>query len=326
MSKRHIRSIRALGICGLIALCAPSSFAAPAGNRYVRRNLVSDSELRAESADQNLVNGWGLAASPSGPWWVNAADAGQSLVYNGEGGKLPLAVAIPGNPTGIVFDGGSRFAIPGGGSAAFIFASEDGTISAWSSDLAANSPAVVMVDNSGEGAIYKGLAIDSTTDGNRIYAADFFHARVDVFDGSFHPIVVEGAFTEAGDEPALAQGAGLAFLDALIAGNAPEEAVVALLGEEAARVGDQDHRVTLPDGLEAHVVVVAAVGEAEVGHWEVLEQLAREFVTGPAALFHEFLKTGKRGFVQERRISRKAMLKIAEPGADDIAEEKREAA
>jgi UDP-N-acetylglucosamine acyltransferase len=59
---------------------------------------------------------------------------------------------------------------------------------------------------------------------------------------------------------------------------------------------------------------------------EVLEQLAREFVTGPAALFHEFLKTGKRGFVQERRISRKAMLKIAEPGADDIAEEKREAA
>ncbi|HMC12401.1 MAG TPA: acyl-ACP--UDP-N-acetylglucosamine O-acyltransferase, partial [Pirellulaceae bacterium] len=37
---------------------------------------------------------------------------------------------------------------------------------------------------------------------------------------------------------------------------------------------------------------------------EVLEQLARDFDTGPAALFHEFLKSGKRGFVQERRISR----------------------
>jgi len=50
---------------------------------------------------------------------------------------------------------------------------------------------------------------------------------------------------------------------------------------------------------------------------EVLEQLAGEFTTGPAALFHEFLKTGKRGFVQERRISRKAMLKIADPAATD---------
>ena len=69
---------------------------------------------------------------------------------------------------------------------------------------------------------------------------------------------------EAGDEPALAEGAGLALLDALIAGDAPEEALVALLGEEAARVGDEDHRVALPDGLETHVVVVPPVGEAEV--------------------------------------------------------------
>lgn len=54
---------------------------------------------------------------------------------------------------------------------------------------------------------------------------------------------------------------------------------------------------------------------------EVLEQLAGDFSVGPAALFHEFLKTGKRGFVQERRISRKAVLKIAEPSADEIGDE-----
>lgn len=55
---------------------------------------------------------------------------------------------------------------------------------------------------------------------------------------------------------------------------------------------------------------------------EVLEQLARDFTAGPAALYHEFLKTGKRGFVQERRISRKAMLKIVDPAAsDEIGEE-----
>jgi UDP-N-acetylglucosamine acyltransferase len=55
---------------------------------------------------------------------------------------------------------------------------------------------------------------------------------------------------------------------------------------------------------------------------EVLEHLARDFTTGPAALYHEFLKAGKRGFVQERRISRKAMLKIVDPAAsDEIGEE-----
>ena len=46
-------------------------------------------------------------------------------------------------------------------------------------------------------------------------------------------------------------------------------------------------------------------------------------------LFHEFLKQGKRGFMQERRISRKATLKIVDPADDDIesaASHKRDAA
>jgi UDP-N-acetylglucosamine acyltransferase len=58
---------------------------------------------------------------------------------------------------------------------------------------------------------------------------------------------------------------------------------------------------------------------------EVLEQLARDFTTGPAALYHEFFKNGKRGFVQERRISRKAMLKLVDPAAaDEIGEDSTE--
>jgi UDP-N-acetylglucosamine acyltransferase len=62
---------------------------------------------------------------------------------------------------------------------------------------------------------------------------------------------------------------------------------------------------------------------------EVLEILQRDFSTGPAAAFHEFLKSGKRGFIQERRISRKATLKIVDPARDDIEaldERKRDAA
>jgi UDP-N-acetylglucosamine acyltransferase len=51
---------------------------------------------------------------------------------------------------------------------------------------------------------------------------------------------------------------------------------------------------------------------------EVLEILQASFATGPAAAFHEFFKTGKRGFIQERRISRKATLKLVDPTQDDI--------
>jgi UDP-N-acetylglucosamine acyltransferase len=60
---------------------------------------------------------------------------------------------------------------------------------------------------------------------------------------------------------------------------------------------------------------------------EVLDILKAEFSTGPAAHFHEFLASGKRGFVQERRISRKATLKIVDPATDEIdADAKRDAA
>ncbi len=52
---------------------------------------------------------------------------------------------------------------------------------------------------------------------------------------------------------------------------------------------------------------------------EVLDILKDQFPAGPAAEFHNFLKTGRRGFVQERRISRKATLKIAVPGQEDAA-------
>jgi UDP-N-acetylglucosamine acyltransferase len=61
---------------------------------------------------------------------------------------------------------------------------------------------------------------------------------------------------------------------------------------------------------------------------EMLEILKTEFKDGPAALFYEFFKAGKRGFVQERRISRKATLKLVDPArdADEGEERRREAA
>jgi UDP-N-acetylglucosamine acyltransferase len=58
---------------------------------------------------------------------------------------------------------------------------------------------------------------------------------------------------------------------------------------------------------------------------EVLAILKADFNSGPAAAFYDFLKVGKRGFVQERRISRKATLKIATQDDVDF-ESRREAA
>jgi UDP-N-acetylglucosamine acyltransferase len=44
---------------------------------------------------------------------------------------------------------------------------------------------------------------------------------------------------------------------------------------------------------------------------EVLIALKSGFLTGPASDFHDFLSTGKRGFVQERRVAGKTTLKFA---------------
>lgn len=56
---------------------------------------------------------------------------------------------------------------------------------------------------------------------------------------------------------------------------------------------------------------------------EVLSRLAAEFKTGPAADYTQFFSGGKRGFVSERRISRKATLKLVK--FQDAEEDQRDA-
>lgn len=45
-------------------------------------------------------------------------------------------------------------------------------------------------------AIFKGIAVAPTPSGSRLFAADFHHGTVDVFDGSFHRIDGPGMFTD----------------------------------------------------------------------------------------------------------------------------------
>ena len=173
-------------------LTSPSfSFQPAASPFYEQHNLVSDGAVPADLVDAGLVNAWGLVASATSPWWVADNGADLSTLYNGNtGAKVALTVSVPGAPTGIVFNGGAGFVVSSGaasGPARFIFVTEHGTVLGWNPAVAVTQ-AIVAVDNSAGGAVYKGLAIAGTATGDRLYAANFRAATVDVFDAGFHPV------------------------------------------------------------------------------------------------------------------------------------------
>src|SRR5215467_7688144 len=113
MAWKHITRI--VFICtALIVMFGTSPVCADNGSFYVQNNLVSDIKGAART-DINLVNAWGIDASPTGPWWVNSNGKGLSIVYDGNGAPAPatgpIVVTVPppgasgtSAPTGIVFN------------------------------------------------------------------------------------------------------------------------------------------------------------------------------------------------------------------------------
>jgi len=181
-----------------------------AASGYVSTHLVSDTNVASNpystsNVDPRLVNPWGIAFNPQGFVWVANNGTSTATLYDGDGVRQSLVVAIaPGaagsaEPTGIVFNGTPAFAVTRGGvtaPAVFIFVGEGGTVSAWSPTVDATN-AVVVVDRAAEGKSYTGLAIASAGGTPRLYAADFHNGVVDVYDGNFAPVVVAGAFIDA---------------------------------------------------------------------------------------------------------------------------------
>jgi len=167
---------------------------------YRQENLVSDIAGVADITDPDLVNPWGLAAGPQTPLWVADNGTDKSTIYPGgiRGtliSKAPLVVDIPGGaPTGAVFNPTDEFKLGTTGPALFVFSSEAGQITAW--NKAAGTSAMSEF-TAPAGAIYKGLALASTKkSGPLLYATDFHNAKVDVFDGSFAPVHMPGAFED----------------------------------------------------------------------------------------------------------------------------------
>jgi uncharacterized protein (TIGR03118 family) len=135
---------------------------AQAQAQYRITNLVSNQVGQAPTIDPLLANAWGLARSATGPWWISDNDTGWSTLYDATGKQEQLKVLIPtagngpasptglngpGTPTGIAFNGSpTDFQIQDKPSV-FLFATLDGTISAWVPGVNANQ-ATIAVDNS----------------------------------------------------------------------------------------------------------------------------------------------------------------------------------
>ena len=159
-------------------------------NNYQATSLVSNEADEAPVQDPKLVNAWGIAAGDTTPWWVADNGSGYATIYTGAGVKRPLEVVVPGAPTGMVAYSGDQFEIFPDIPARFMFASEDGTISAWSGNLPDPTHAVVKFTD--EGSIYKGLAIHDNT----LYTTDFSDCVVETLDGTFHEFDTAGGFVD----------------------------------------------------------------------------------------------------------------------------------
>jgi uncharacterized protein (TIGR03118 family) len=197
----------------LIMMLLLASAAAPvvarsinADNNYTVTNLVSDdtSVIPAARQDPNLVNGWGITASGSSPWWVSNNGTGTSTLYNGNGQPFPLAsplvVAVDRAPTGTVFNtAGAGFEVSNGttsGTSRFLFVTEDGQILGWAPTVDTSQAFVGFTAD--DGAIYKGLAIGADGNGFHLFAADFHNAKIDVISPTFQKEDQNGRFIDPG--------------------------------------------------------------------------------------------------------------------------------
>jgi uncharacterized protein (TIGR03118 family) len=175
----------------------------------VNKLIGSDKSVGAAQIDPNLINPWGVSESATSPFWISDNGSGVTTIDVVAAGSVtldalaPITIATPpgqdrgtASPTGQVFNAfqaDGAFMLSDGSPATFIFATEDGTISGW--NAAAGSQSIMTVNNAnnpkdgdaalGVGAVYKGLAIGKSDNGPVLFAANFRHGTVDVYDQNF---------------------------------------------------------------------------------------------------------------------------------------------
>ena len=156
---------------------------------FTQTNLVSDVPGLANNTDPHLINPWGVSFSATSPFWTSDQVTGLATLYNGAGAPQGLVVTIPGSttppsgPTGTVFNFATSGFLVNGVRANFIFDTFNGTIVAWNAGV--GTTAQVVVPSSG--AVFTGLAQNSTATGTFLYAADST-GHIDVFNSSWSPV------------------------------------------------------------------------------------------------------------------------------------------
>ena len=199
----------ALVVLGLSLLTANTASSAP----YVQTDLVSDIPGLATITEPTLVNPWGISHTNTSPFWISDQGTnftnlwsviGQTNVTKVTAVNPPTGnIAIPTSgagpaqgPTGQVANQNpspSSFPVSvasggNGGSAHFIFANLNGTISAWDTGPTA------FIQVTTPGANYSGLAINQAQ--TQLYAANQAGTgSINVFNSSFAPVsLAAGAF------------------------------------------------------------------------------------------------------------------------------------
>ncbi len=164
---------------------------------FVQTPLVSDIPGLAPNTNPNLVNPWGFTETSAGQFRVAANGSGRGILFDAQGNKVGADIKIPppagsppkttSTPNGVVANTTSDFVITVKGRSApatLLFSTEDGTIAGWNPALS-RTRAVIAADQSGNGAVYKLLAMGQAGGANYLYATNFHNGTVDVFDSHF---------------------------------------------------------------------------------------------------------------------------------------------
>ncbi len=185
---------------GALSLVVLSSWSRPARAEVFQvTNLVTDdpSVNPAILTDPNLKNAWGISATAASPFWVSDNGTGLSTLYRvdpttGVPTKVNLEVAIPGDGsvTGQVNNPAGAGAFNGD---AFLFVSEDGTISGWRNALGTTAEILQtgIPDN-----VYKGTTAADINGHGYLYAANFRAGTVDILKGDSGAPALSGNFTD----------------------------------------------------------------------------------------------------------------------------------
>jgi uncharacterized protein (TIGR03118 family) len=189
-----------LTILGLVLSFGVGSAVAQT-NSYQQTNLVSDMAGVAAHTDPKLINPWGISFVPGQPFWIADNNSGYSTVYDATGATQLAPVLIPAppshassTPTGTVINPTNGFKV-GGAPSQFLFVGEDGTISGWNG----TGNAILALDHSTAGAVYKGMAILSPACcATYLAVANFHSGLIETYTQNFDLLAPPGSFTDPG--------------------------------------------------------------------------------------------------------------------------------